>query len=155
MRNSKAKESSKQNNKRPLLTEHPSPLLHTTHLCFPLSFAQLSLQHGTPRERESSPLCSLFSTIASLRVGSSERKYLDAHNSSAEAEPPADKRLCTTLFHFRYGQTIRFLYTFCCRVLSLSSGAGIVRGSVGGACINNFTFYLKNLRQHTTLSSPP
>ena len=42
----------------------------------------------------------------------------------------------------KYGLSLRLHLLFvCCRVLTLSSGAGIVCRSVGGACINNFTFF--------------
>ena len=48
-------------------------------------------------------------------------------------------------FSVRYGPVIRFpFYIFCCwpqGTCAFIRMAGIVRGSVGGACINNFTFF--------------
>ena len=63
--------------------------------------------------------------------------------SSTEGGPPAVERLCTALVLLRYGPVIRFpFYIFCCwpqGTCAFIWMAGIVRGSVGGACINNFT----------------
>ena len=83
--------------------------------------AQLSVQHGAPRERCCDPpalpfLCFWVSAL-----------------------------LCTALVLLRYGPVIRFpFYIFCCwpqGTCAFIRMAGIISGSVGGACINNFTFF--------------